>query len=474
MTAKGNKVGEILEDLFVKLNYRAKYSIYTGDNPDTYEIQFPTIHETSGEIIKGENTKITEARVGNPDEDNVNYSYENPALIPASPTKQNLYNAKIISTTFNAGANIHDCIAGIIRDSEYITNIFKKPLKTALDANDMLDSFNVVASVIPIGWNSLLHKPIYNYIYKVVPHKIHYSRIPKYQNQNINRKKVGSRVRRSYNYLYTGKNLDILRFEINYNYLYYQSQANNDGLAPVDSGSHAAAAGDLATSPHLQNFSDAKSIVASGGSASPITLDTGNLNIASGGQNTRSGIEKNPAVALAKNFHKAILDNVGQSRLEIEILGDPYFLSQQGMNNFISKNSDNSSYLGMTNDGDMNYQTGEVLVEIKFRNPTDINSTTGMMDFSDEVTSYSGIYRLTNVVSKFNGGMFTQTLQLIKLEKQSENLTAPIDPAGSDGLLNMSQEINNIILQTIDQNIKSIPSSLISDMCTKWNISKYN
>lgn len=462
ITVQGNTVGEILKDLFVKLNYRTQHWMYAGLQFDKYEIQFPQV-DSYGDIIIGgsENTKITNSRVGNPDEDNVNYAYENPAVISASPSPQELYKAKIISTTFSANANIHDIIAGIMRDSEYITNIFRKELKDAIDEYDMLDYFNVVTSVIPIGWNTLNNKPTYNYIFKVVPHKMHYSRIPKYQNLNINTKKARSRVRRSYNYLFTGKNLDILRFEINYNYLYYQSQTNNEGLNPVDSGSHAAASGDLSVSPHLGNFQTREEIKKIGGYVASIAFDPQNVNISSAGQNTRRGIEKNPFNALAKNFHKAILDNVGQSQLEIEILGDPYFLSQQGMVNFTSQNTDaGNEFAGMNSFGEMSYQTGEIFVEVKFRNPTDINKDTGIMDFSDDVTSYSGIYRLKQVVSKFNNGSFTQTLKLIKLEKQSDNLVEPIRPDGG-------------VLEDINQTNITV-RNLVTGFISKWYIPRNN
>ena len=121
------------------------------------------------------------------------------------------------------------------------------------------------------------------------------------------------------------------------------------------------------------------------------------------------------------------------------------------MVNFISQNTGAEN--GINSFGEMSYQTGEVFVEIKFRNPTDINKNTGIMDFSDDVTSYSGIYRLQRVVSKFNNGSFTQTLKLIKLEKQSENLPPPPDPAGGV-LTDINQaniEVSNIIQNFISK-----------------------
>jgi len=489
VTAGGNTVGDILTDFFKKIDDISKYSIWTGvtPTPDKYTIKFLSLDEAGALYIDKPNDKIMKSRVGNPNEDNVNYSYEHPAFskftdtyidkktnriiakgvdqFPPAATKENLYNAKIISATFNAGANIHDCIAGIIRDSEYSTRIFKEPLKTLVDKHGMIDYFNIICTVTPIGWSEQYNRPVYEYVYKVVPHKIHYSRIPKYSNQSISIKQIKERVRRTYNYLYTGKNLDILRFDLNFNYLYFQAAAANEGFNDISAGSGAAKVSDSSSagSPNVGNFSPVSTVIAAGGEVVPLGVDTANLALAAAGQGTGQTSQPNQSLTLAKNFHKAILENLSQSLLEIDILGDPYYLSDQGTNNFASEFS-NSKLPGITPGGSMSYQTGEIFIEITFRNPTDVNSKTGMMDFADEVTSYSGIYRVKSVTSKFINGMFTQTLQLIKLQRQSPNLKDPIDPTGYD------QSLVSTDYETIKEAVAEIIpiKNLIENMCRQY------
>jgi hypothetical protein len=439
ITVKGNTVGDILKNLFERLNDLAKYSIYTGNIPDEYEIKYPSIDE-NGKLTEDKPNVIFDQPVANIDEANINFSFLNPA---GPPTKAHSADSKIISTTFAANSNVHDCIEGIIRDSQYITRLFKQELKSLVDANGMLDSFNIICTVSTIGWLEQYSRPIYKFTYNVVPHKIHYSRIPKYATNNFSATNLRNRVRRRYNYLFSGKNLDIIRFDLNFNYLYFQSQVQGEGFDNINQSSNAAnAAKSPEANPNIGNQADKASITAAGGSAVSISVDTRLLEQSSGGANTRAGVEKSPAIAMAKNFHKAIKDNLSQSLLELEILGDPYFLSQQGMNNFIYQ--DDPSISGITSNGDMSYQTGEIFVEITFRNPVDINPNTGMMDFSDQVTSYSGIYRLTKVNNKFVNGVFTQTLYLVKLERQSENLPDP-------------KEITN----SINKSIKDLENDMI-------------
>lgn len=488
VTAAGNTVGDILTNFFKRIDDISKYMCTAAaPTPDKYTIKFPSLDEVGSLDIDKPNDTIMKSRVGNPDEDNVNYSYEHPAfstftdtaidkrtgriiakgvdLNPPSPTKENLYNAKIISTTFNAGANIHDCIAGIIRDSEYSTRIFKTPLKSLVDKHGMIDYFNVISNVTPIGWSVQYNRPVYEYVYKVVPHKIHYSRIPKYSNQNISIKQIKDRVRRTYNYLYTGKNLDILRFDLNFNYLYFQAAAANEGFSDISQGSGAAKVSDNSSVgvPNIGNFSPVNTVLAAGGESVALAVDTHNLALGAAGQGTGQTSQPNQSLALAKNFHKAILENLSQSLLEIDILGDPYYLSDQGTNNFASEFS-NAKLPGITPGGSMSYQTGEIFIEITFRNPTDINPKTGMMDFADEVTSYSGIYRVKSVISKFVNGMFTQTLQLIKLQRQSPNLKDPIDPTGYD------QALVSTDYETIKESVAEIIpiKTLITNMCTQY------
>lgn len=455
VTVEGDTVGKILEDFFDKINYLSKYSVWLGTpaTADTYKILFPTI-ESDGTIDEDKKNDIWKARVADPKIDNVNYIYLNP--VDGPPTKTNA--AKVVSTIFNGGANIHDCIAGIIRDSEWVTKHIIKELK--IDSAGMISYFNVTCTVIPNGWDEGLARPKYIYTFKVIPHRIHYSRIPQFANKLISTSQLRKHVRRTYEYLYQGQNLDVLRFDLNFNYMYFQAIAPNSGVQGVSQGSSAPASTDASGPQTKENFASQSSIISSNGNVISSGIDTKQLSMASAGQNTRAGTDRDPYITLAKKLHTAILENVSQSQLELEILGDPYYLSHQGMNNF--KPQADSSALGMTKSGDMDFQTGEIYIEIKFRNPVDIDPKTGFMTFSDDITTYSGIYRIKTVVSRFTNGMFTQVLQLLKVERQADDKSAPnsVDPKGVDtaavsGISNDIATINKLITESVI--VKKIP-----------------
>jgi hypothetical protein len=317
-----------------------------------------------------------------------------------------------------------------------------------MDSTGAIQYFNVSCSVIPKGWSPKFSRPTYRYIFKVLPHRIHYSRIPQFANSSIDVEQIRQRVRRKYEYLYQGKNVDVLRFDLNFNYMYFQAVAPTSGIQQIDQGSSAPQSTPPSKSSQGNSVTSG-AIIASGGVVNPSGIDLLQLVMANAGENTRAGQERDAYIAMAKKFHAAILENLSQSMLDLEILGDPYYLSHQGLNNFKSQADMNN--LGITTAGDMDYQTGEIFVEIKFRNPIDIDPDTGFMTFSDDITTYSGIYRLRNVISRFSSGMFTQVLQLIRLERQTDLKISKRDVDGVESVSNDNEStfLNNSALSNI-------------------------
>ena len=98
--------------------------------------------------------------------------------------------------------------------------------------------------------------------------------------------------------------------------------------------------------------------------------------------------------------------------LNMQILGDPYFIAQSGAGNYTAQPT---QFHNLNDDGSVSYQNGEVDIIINFRTPIDINQSTGMYNFGPNtdtapVMQFSGLYKLTNISSVFSGGTFKQTL----------------------------------------------------------------
>jgi len=118
--------------------------------------------------------------------------------------------------------------------------------------------------------------------------------------------------------------------------------------------------------------------------------------------------------ALVKNMHQAILDNMSMIKCDLEILGDPYFLCTGGVGNFRPKIIDPT----ITDNGEAPYQVHNVMVVVEFQNPEDIDPNTGMVIFDKQRIPYNGCYQVTKVVSKFQDGLFTQRLNLLRIPGQ--------------------------------------------------------
>jgi hypothetical protein len=116
--------------------------------------------------------------------------------------------------------------------------------------------------------------------------------------------------------------------------------------------------------------------------------------------------------------------------LNLKILGDPFYLGDSGMGNYTAQNT---NLKGINADGAINYQSSEVFIRVNFRNPVDIDQTTGRYEFGKGkvVPQFSGLYRVGEVFNNFNKGIFTQDLKLMKMpnqdtEKQSNNSPATV------------------------------------------------
>jgi hypothetical protein len=65
----------------------------------------------------------------------------------------------------------------------------------------------------------------------------------------------------------------------------------------------------------------------------------------------------------------------------------------------------------------MNYESGNVYIYISLRTPADINTLTGLYDFSiaGKESPFGGIYRIVSCENQFNDGNWRQKLKCIRM-----------------------------------------------------------
>ena len=263
-------------------------------------------------------------------------------------------------------------------------------------------------------------------VYRVIPYDVHASAMIATNTKPPGLEALKKQVIKEYNYIYTGKNVDVLNFDMELFASWQQVMAvdkfkrssdvqtqSKDGAAATPDNQKTNIAGlTQGEAPSKKPGNVPTSVSFSGAGSS---WDT----IGGGGRDTE-------ATRAAELFHDILTKGVDQQTLSMEIVGDPYYLAQSGQGNYTAEPATKN----LNKDGTVNWQNGEVHINVNFRTPIDINQNTGMYNFgagakTAPLLMYSGLYNIRTVTSNFKGGKFTQTLQGIRVKNQT------LDAAGT-------------------------------------------
>lgn len=324
--------------------------------------------------------------------------------------KANFLDASKREYRFPQGTSVITAISEILLTSEYC----KTNAVTVSDKPGMVKWFRIETQVYlldPSEQNDSRGEPPKLFVYRVVPYYVHRHHFmsPTAEPQGYERLQL--EAAKEYNYIYTGKNTDILDFQINinnslYTTLYADKNNNSVELSAQDNKAGVSEQ----TTESAVNLSSAKSDPGIGTAAVGQSYKKYSTN--------SGGPSYDRRALIAKNFHEALMNSdVEMIELEMEIMGDPYYLADSGMGNF----SDKSANFNINQGGSVNYQSGEVDVVVNFRTPIDYNPDTGLADFgsTDIVEGFSGLYRIIELTNHFVKGKFTQTLKLLRRPNQT-------------------------------------------------------
>ncbi len=265
-------------------------------------------------------------------------------------------------------------------------------------------------------------------VYRVVPYKVNASAFlpPNVAPDGV--KKLDKQVVKEYEYVYTGKNTDIIDWDIQFQNSFYKSLvadsgANNDGVERQKNTGGAAPEKDNPQKPApegaLPTKKELPTVVMRDGVLTSTAYKGG------GGQDDKASMA-------ARQFHDAVTSGTDMIGLNLTILGDPYYLGDSGVGNYSAVSTDNPF---INADSKINWQQGEVFVKVGFKSPVDINQKTGMYDLqtTTSLSMFSGMYKIREIVSNFSRGKFTQQLQMYRIMGQNNPPPAkPVLATGSD------------------------------------------
>jgi len=455
----GKTVQEILNNLMDGMNKQVieEAKAAKKSNPssyDEYKIKFPVWDDKQGwidgtndiakaevsEILKdnnlykfpdpGKNSKPTANQPkgqSNPTPEQNQKQPETYKLEPSNPVVQ-----------FAEGRNINECITSIIRDSKYIRKMMEKlsspsEWKSVVKDN-MIDYFLIKLEVTnKEQMDEDKSRPYQIYTYVVTPYKMLYTLIPGYGREQLDMSNLQKVSVRDYNYIYMGQNLDITKFTLNFNNLFFEAipAALGNNNTP---GSRDAAAKSNSNDPKSAPADTKRSTNSTMLPQAPIQTDpklTGNP------KDKGNQRQDDPYASLSLGLHNAIVNsNASMIQGDIEILGDPIYLVTGGIGNASPKPSNTGRQ--KTDQGEAAHNNGQVLITINFRNPIDIDPLEqgGRLSFDPKLVPFSGVYSVNMVRSTFKDGFFKQTLKIIRVPGQAEpsenpsnqGKSAPTDP----------------------------------------------
>jgi hypothetical protein len=236
---------------------------------------------------------------------------------------------------------------------------------------------------------------------------------------------VNSPVKK-YEYLYTGKNNDILDWDLQFNALYYNAKTvykNSQAILGVggQGGNPRIAQENAASAPNFNNTTDlsiknpnavATSVNVPMVLNSPSTTGSATVTV------------RDQAVA-DLDYSLSRMDGADQLEVKLKIIGDPAYIKQDDI--FYPPASfdsvvepDPGTDIRLTPNNSLRTDFSELYVQLIFRTPRDIDESTGLMQFEEgkSVSVFSGMYLVLKVINSFRQGVFTQELSLSRLPRQ--------------------------------------------------------
>ena len=319
--------------------------------------------------------------------------------------------------TFPQGEKISQVIHRIILSSKFAENA----IKSEAIKDGFVDWYRLDCQIQLLDYDSKRNVRAKKYVYRIIPYKVNSGVFKNPSAAPDGHGKLNKVIAKRYDYIYTGTNNDLLKFDIQFNSLWYQGQM------PTAPNKHANIANkDIQAGTDEQKN---QAVIQSGSAPSGVSATSGgaslkpDYNIPTG---TASG-DKTVEQVIADAFNHAFLQSGSKdlANVNIDILGDPFFISDSGINsNHFAEPGPNSQVRA---DASMSWESSEIFVYISWRSPVEPNLGTvgqgGLYNFpkGEWVSPFSGIYKVNYVNSKFSGGTFQQSLELIRLQGQSND-----------------------------------------------------
>ena len=260
------------------------------------------------------------------------------------------------------------------------------------------------------------------FVYSILPYYVDEAKFMGPSSRPKNTEGLKNQAAKEYNYIYTGKNEDVLDFDLQFNNAFFMSAFGNFGQ---NTGTIALQGGNSAT--FQQDGSESGSKVE--GSVSDFREPGATIKETPDLRHKAGSLTADVKTRIAEQFHNTIINSVTDMvTAEMKIWGDPFFLPQQ-TGNFTGTATGNPNVL---QEQTMNYLQNEVFCVVNFKTPFDYQQDGATMEFPSTVPHFSGLYSVWAVTNSFSGGQFTQLIKLIRRRGQDDPATGSSNPIQPD------------------------------------------
>ena len=209
-----------------------------------------------------------------------------------------------------------------------------------------------------------------------------------------------------YNYLFTGKNDDIINCDVNFNLVYYNKITPDRKATSIIRTDTIGASYELATkvATQVERIANASTKTTTTAKTSP------------------SDQYRYINATLASDFFDLKMNNSAGDMitLDLEIIGDPEWIPQDAsvrggsfsIADFKTK---------LDKHGSIGIDVAGVYVKLQLKSPRDYNDAKGTMDINKDQSMVGGVYQVISVQNMFAGGKFTSILNMVKIPNQEEN-----------------------------------------------------
>ena len=344
-------------------------------------------------------------------------------------------NLKAMTLSFKKNTRITDIIETVILLSEYAKNLTKNPDEMLNKQPGKHPWFRVRTKCFQLqdAFFKLKtkHHPRLN-VFSIVPYQVPDTIFDDDTSMPSGYTVVRQNIVKGYNYLYTGLNKDILDFQLDYNFAFYNSAPQNLNKSSSTSsagGNKSIEKSSLATSQQQGKLTEAANDNPSGLASRMIKAQKG-----TSGEGTEN---ESAELKIARTMNDRIINGgtTDLMQMDLQIIGDPYFIPATGMMNsdepirfFVdprpyapTSKSDKNNGNGR---GEINYQDTACFIEMNFQTPIDYQPGGDNFIFPQggaykngagqtiRLGEFSGIFQVQTIVSSFRQGKFEQTLRI--------------------------------------------------------------